>query len=139
MSQLVGRTIRMAMILISLVGLLPTVASAFSVTADSEENRVYLIIWHRDVNFPLEGISIQITSSPAELSPVFAVYTPATIPPDSGRVGGLEFDVVFGAVLGNLALLHEATGDREQALQCHRDSIESFRRRLQPQARRLVP
>ena len=103
MSWLVGRTAWAGVFVILLSGLLPTVAPAFSVTADSQGNRVYLIIWHRDVNFPLEAISIQITSSPAELSSVSPNHTPATIPPNSGRVGGLEFDVALGAVLGNLS------------------------------------
>ncbi len=103
MSQLVGQTVWMAVILVSLVGLLPTTAPAFSVTADSQGNRLYLIISHRDVNFPLESISIQVTSSPADVSPVIPVFTPATVPAASGRIGGLTFDVAFGTPLGSLA------------------------------------
>ncbi len=40
-----------------------------------------------------------------------------------------EAGMPTGALLGNLALLHEATGDRSRAMRCHEDSIASFRRR----------
>ena len=40
-----------------------------------------------------------------------------------------EAGMPIGALLGNLALLHEATGDRPAALRAHRESIEDFRRR----------
>ena len=43
-------------------------ANAFEVASDSGGNRVYLVVSHRDVNFPLDNVFVGLDSSPPEAS-----------------------------------------------------------------------
>jgi hypothetical protein len=97
----IGRAALVAVIAVLATGTLATQASAFFVAADSQGNRLYLVISQRDVNSPLENISIQV-SPPAGVSAWVPLFTPGSVPSASGRMGGVAFDVAFDAPPGGL-------------------------------------
>ena len=100
MRQWVGLRILSAGWLALLVALPIGSARAFQVSDDSVENRLYIIISQRDVNFPLDSVSIQIVDAPSEISTPAPVYIPSSVPAASGRIAGLSFDVPPGTPLG---------------------------------------
>jgi hypothetical protein len=86
-------------------------AEAYTVTAASSDNRLYVAVYQRDVNLPLENIFIAATP-PSHVSSPITIYAPDVVPPGSGRIAGLSFAVSPSAPpgsLGNLTLTIQGT------------------------------
>lgn len=89
-----------AIILIcALLGAAPMVANANPIEADSQGNRLYVLLAHRNLHSSLDGVSVTV-AMPSFTSPGTSLHTPTSVPSDSARLAAFSFDVDPGVPLG---------------------------------------
>ena len=65
-------------------------ARAHSVEPDSQDNRLYVLVWQSGPELSVLGIDLHL---PACCSGASAVHVPSVVPENSGRLAVFEFDV----------------------------------------------
>jgi hypothetical protein len=93
---------RLACLLLLL--LLPQAARAFEIHPGSTGNRLYVVLWNRDLAFSMSGISVSVT--PTALVPsITPVHVPTSLAANGARIAAFAFSVPPGAAAGTTGTL----------------------------------